>query len=232
MQMIESFSITGPRSENEDRTLVHQTGEDALYLVADGTGGPWAGGEASDWLRQQLEFSRLTPEGYAIYLDGLLRRLNTHLYTTQPDTPRSAVCLSLLALRAGTAYLAHVGDTRIYRWQDQRLTQLTADHSPIRRLLERGEILHKDVPSHPLRRIIDSILGHGPEVKEIFTACEPALPGSLYLLVSDGVTHTLSEAELAALLRDHPPAEAVARIRALAERHGDDNASAIAVPVS
>lgn len=229
MQTIESFSITGPRSQNEDLTLIHAQGEDALYLVADGFGGVWASQEAARWLQARLDFAALTPAGHAAYLEQLMQDLNRHLYASRPEP--AGTCVSLLALRARQAYIAHVGDTRIYRWHEGLLSRLTEDHSLISRMLAAGEILQKDVAAHPDRKQLYAALGHAPELADLCLASEPLRPGSVYLLASDGITGTLSDEELRRELLAQPLPAAIARIKALAARHSDDNSSLIAVPI-
>lgn len=235
MQLLDSLELTmtGPRPENEDQTLVFQSPEGGLFMVADGTGGSYASTHAAGWLRQHLDLSRVTPKTYASYFANLLERLNAELYQTQTETSkRSATCLSLLVLRQGYAFIAHVGDTRIYQLYQGQLTQLTRDHTPIQRLLDRGELLQKEIPTHPQRHLVTSILGYAPALGEIFTDCQPALPGSLYLLVSDGVTRILSDQEIKDLLLQNALPEVLAKFRSLSEKHGEDNASIVVVPLA
>lgn len=228
------FTCIGARAVNEDQTLIVHHTEGGLFMVADGTGGPYASAAATRWLQTQLDWQQLTPQGAQAYLRALLGKLNAWLYQSQtPENGlRSATCVSLLALRRNRAYLAHVGDTRIYRLRQGLLEQLTRDHTPIQRLLDRGELLRRDIPGHPERYLVTSILGYQPEIEELFVVDLPAQPGDLYLLVSDGVTRVLSDTEIQAILLAQPLAQALDRMRHLSEQHGEDNASLIAVPLA
>lgn len=233
MQILNSLEFTsmGARAANEDQTLMAQSPEGGLFIVADGTAGPYASAAATRWLQQQLDWTRLTPQAASGYFQALFAELNTWLYQSQAEGPRSATCVSLLALRRDRAYIAHVGDTRVYRLRQGRLDQLTRDHSPIQRLLDQGGILRKDIPTHPERYLVTSILGYAAELGELFVTEQQTLPGDLYLLVSDGVTRTLSDQEICEILLAHPLPVAIEKLRSLSEQHGEDNASVIAVPL-
>src|SRR5262249_28157021 len=106
-----------------------------LYVVADGLGGHNAGEVASSSAVARLGEEYLSPSNHT-RIEPALRQavqaanLRIHELTTlHPEYHSMETTLSALAIAGAQAYVAHVGDTRIYHWREGSLTQLTSDHS-------------------------------------------------------------------------------------------------------
>ena len=112
-------------------------------------------------------------------------------------------------VRDGEAWVAHVGDSRAYLWQDGALRRLTDDHSMVAEALRSGRMDEQEARNDPLRHLITRVVGG--------QSGEPDLGGpfrmdgrSALLLVTDGVCGVLEDAQIAAVLAEHRGA-AVAR---------------------
>lgn len=233
-----SKTIKGKRETNEDRTMVKETDQGSLYLIADGMGGHDNGVLASkiacDTLMEKLDFSLVREDSFEEYFKSLITAVGKEIYynSEQKSEKRMGTTLTFLVIREGKAYMGHVGDTRVYRIENNELIQLTKDHSKIQQLLDRGEILEKDIDSHPLKNIIYSAVGYEETVKEIFTYKEDILPGRAYLLVSDGITRVLSHNEMLKEIKESKNLkESIQNMIKLAEKHGEDNATALGVEI-
>ena len=222
-------SLTGPRERNEDFCgLVTPAGRDldakgVIAAVADGIGGHKGGREAAEYtVRGLLADYYATPETWAVArsVETVAAALNRWVIAEagrNAELAGMATTLSALVLRGRRYYIAHIGDSRIYRLRDGRLQQLTVDH-----LWEHPEL--NNVLSRAIGLDPRLLLDHGDgELAE----------GDRFLLVSDGVWGILPDALLAEVLLDHPePQAAAAALTSLAlAQGGQDNTSAVVVEV-
>jgi serine/threonine protein phosphatase PrpC/aminoglycoside phosphotransferase len=113
------------------------------------------------------------------------------------DKDRGYVCtLSALVIKSNTAYLFHVGDTRIYRVHRDSLEQLTTDHR---------------VSVSPGQSYLARALGVDAHL-EIDYRSEPLEPGDLFMLASDGVYDHVDAADVQRALSDGADLDAAARL--------------------
>jgi serine/threonine protein phosphatase PrpC len=100
----------------------------------------------------------------------------------------------------------NVGDSRVYRFADDALTQVTVDHSEVGELLAAGRLTEDEAKLYPRRNVVTRSLGTSPAPKPDVWVLEP-VPGERFVICSDGLTLEVEEAEIADILR----AEAVAQ---------------------
>ena len=103
------------------------------------------------------------------------------------------------ATDSDTLWLAHVGDSRGYRFRHGTLQLLTEDHSLVEEQVRAGTLSPREAAASPLRNIITRAVGSQPTV-EPDIAEHTTQPGDLYLLASDGLTRELADAEIANIL--------------------------------
>jgi protein phosphatase len=129
--------------------------------------------------------------------------------------------------------LAHIGDSRIYRWRDGTLTQITKDHTFVQRLVDSGRITAEEAAVHPRRSVLMRVLGDVDLTPEIDVEVLDTQAGDRWLLCSDGLSGYVSEQRLGELLGEH--ADANAAIDALIDESLDngapDNVTAVIVGV-
>ena|GEM_PF-467901 len=191
------------RQNNEDSFLADKDGR--LLVVCDGMGGHSKGEVASavavetigrlmrDEHERILASARpvgpeLTPD--AAKLAAVVRLAGLRVYTISAGTAsHRGMGTTLVALRFsedGTIAIANVGDSRIYRLRDGRLSQLTRDHTFLNELLEDREISAEDARTFKQKNVLSRALGNSPIVK-IDIRVDAALPGDIYLLCTDGL---------------------------------------------
>ncbi len=213
---IEAVSITetGPvRDHNEDCVLVvtaEPSQPDAppvhLIALADGMGGHQAGEVASELAIDTARSAYLRegnsdPEARIAYA---MHQANAAVFAASNETAERhgmGTTLVLAALSGRLMHYAWVGDSRLYRWRDGKLEQMTEDDTLVLRLAREGLIPLDEVSQHPDRNILSQALGTHPEIPELHVGgpadvCE----GDRFLLCSDGVHDVLDEIRLAETL--------------------------------
>jgi PPM family protein phosphatase len=130
-----------------------------------------------------------------------------------------------LALRQGAAFLAHVGDSRLYLVRGGEIYQLSEDHSAVAEMLRRGLLSAQEAREHAERNVILRALGTHAEVN--VTTWEQGFPvraGDCFLLCSDGLSDLVADEEIRHAVESAEAAQSCARLIALArERGGHDN---------
>ena len=202
-------SLTGPRPRNEDFCgAVTPEGPELdakgiLAVVADGLGGHANGREASEYtVRGLLSDYYATPDTWAVNkaLDTVISALNrwlvSHAARTR-ETAGMATTLSAIVLRGRRYYLAHVGDSRIYRLRAGKLEQLSTDH----------------VWEHPeLKNVLSRAVGLDAHLSVDYADGELEA-GDVFALMSDGVWCQLGDRKIADILRaESDPQDAAARL--------------------
>ncbi|MGZ4450262.1 MAG: PP2C family protein-serine/threonine phosphatase [Nocardioides sp.] len=234
-----------------DVGLVREVNEDSflaappVFVVADGMGGHEGGDVASAIVVE--EFARLADAGYdprrgadvvASTLHTCQVRIGEYGAAQRARGARSyagttAVVALLVEDDEGPKWLlANLGDSRIYRFLDGVLEQVSVDHSLVQELVEAGSITPDDAAVHPERHVITRALG-GPEAVEADYFLLPLPSVERLLLCSDGVTGMIEDAAIAEILgQAEDPRDAADRMVAAAVAAGGrDNATAVVVDV-
>ena len=222
-------SQAGPRERNEDYCgIVTPTSEQlaikgALLAVADGVSGNAGGLEAAEMtVRSVLSDYYATPDTWEVHasLDKVLGAANRWLLAqaaANRDLAGMATTLSLLVLRGQRYYLAHVGDTRIYRLRQGELMQLTADH-----VWDRPDM------RHVLKRAV------GLDQHLMADYAEGELQAEdIFALMSDGVWEVLEQKTIHKALRlyDNPQMIAEWLVNEALMQNGRDNATALVIHI-
>jgi protein phosphatase len=139
---------------------------------------------------------------------------------------------SALVLLPEGALVAHVGDSRVYRVRENRIEQLSFDHSLVWEMMAAGKIRESEVPSYIPKNIITRSLGPSAQVQVDLEGLFPLAPGDTFLLCSDGLSGQVNDEELGAILGALPPREAAQTLVDLANlRGGPDNITVIVARV-
>ena len=103
--------------------------------------------------------------------------------------------ISALAIDQGHALIAHVGDSRIFRFRKDKMELMTEDHTLLNELILDKEIDADQIESFKNKNVITRALGLNRTVK-IDLRIEPLNQGDIFLLCTDGLTKALSENEI------------------------------------
>ena len=230
------------REVNEDAYLAAPP----LFVVADGMGGHDGGDVASRIVVE--EFARLAEEGYdprhgaevvAATLVASHDRITAYADEQARRTGRdfqagtTAVVALLVEDDDGPRWLlANLGDSRVYRFVEGELEQVSVDHSLVQELVDEGSITREEMALHPARHVVTRALG-GPAADDADYFLLPLRGAERLVLCSDGVTEMIDDESVALILRESDDArDAADRLVAEAVHAGGrDNATAIVVDV-
>ena len=95
--------------------------------------------------------------------------------------------MTVALVEGGIVTIGHVGDSRAYLIRDDKLEQLTDDHSLVAELVRSGRLSPEEAEIHPQRSVITRALGTDPDV-DVDTFSVEARPGDVFLICSDGLT--------------------------------------------
>ena len=210
---------------------------DDLFVLADGMGGHRGGEVASAEAVAGVlgSFDERTRAGLARAVD----RANQAVFGRAAGDVDlfgmgTTLCALALARSEGGDVLAvaNVGDSRVYRYGDGRLTQVSDDHSLVADLVRAGDLTEEEAARHPQRNILTRALGIESALS-VDTWELPIQADDRYLLCSDGLFNEIDDDRIAALLagHDNPELTAATLVRAAVDAGGHDNVTALVVDV-
>jgi serine/threonine protein phosphatase PrpC len=229
-------------AHNRHVGLVREINEDAilslpdqrLWVVADGMGGYEAGNIASDMivssLKNMMQRDSLN-ETVDCVEDSLIdvnhRILEYADIMLDGRTLGSTVVTLIIKGRVGICLWA--GDSRLCRYRNHQLVQLSRDHSQVEEQVMRGHITPEEASNHPDSNVITRAIGADSEIYIDINAFSVQL-GDIFLLCSDGLYNMVSNDEIVATLASQPIEQAVdALIQKALDNGADDNVSVILV---
>lgn len=234
---VRSWGVThtgAVRQVNQDRFLDRD--DLGLWLVADGAGGHQGGGTAAQALVE--EFSRLEAglSNEAMVRECARALQNTHLFLRELAHAQGGEAMSLttavvLILLGQNLTCQWIGDSRAYRFRGGQLDLLTHDHSLVQEFVDAGKISASEAGHHPQRNVITRAVGADCDTLDIESVSARVEPGDFYLLCSDGLSGTLSDAEIAAAFDLSPCLIAGALIDAALAKEASDNVTAVVISV-
>jgi protein phosphatase len=200
------------RDHNEDDFFLSQNDE-ALCIVADGMGGHRSGEVASAMaIKTMVEYYRDHPAGelelqndedpYERRLAAAIQAANTAVFesASRNELYRGMGTTIVSAyFTYDRVYLGYIGDSRVYRFRDGALEQLTDDHSLANEYLEMGILSDDQVEFFPYKNVITRACGLGEDV-EVATTDGELRPDDVFLLCSDGLTDMIPTERLAAMI--------------------------------
>jgi serine/threonine protein phosphatase PrpC len=216
----------------------------ALYLVADGVTGAGEGGR---------DASRVAAETIARYVSSTLRSyhaagtenestllqslteaaLQAHHAvrmeaSTHPEARGMATTLTLGLTVWPWLYVVQLGDSRCYYCWKGELHQITRDQTIGQDLVDQGLLARERLPSSPFKDVLSSAAGADEAVPEV-SRLRIDRQGSVLVFCTDGLTKHVSDAEIAAAIKEHPRSKDVCEsLLALAlERGGTDNVTIV-----
>ena len=242
------------RQLNEDSLLILTpptlTGElDAVMAIADGVGGNPAGAEASqmavrllDWwftsgtYRAQTAYSPLHRDYLLVVLKETIEVLNErlrYLAGRGNGTTGMATTLTITLVQGDRLFVGHVGDSRAYLLREDRLQQLTQDHTWVAEQVLAGRLTPAEAEQHPRRNVLTRALGQSAVLRADRAAYE-LHPGDIVMVCSDGLSSMVPPDLIYRTLSTGPTIQlACDQLVMLANRQGGlDNISVIAMRVN
>lgn len=222
------------RKINEDSILMRP--DAGIWLAADGMGGHEAGDVASAMVASAV--ARVPAQGR---LSVVVDRVETALVNVNREIRERAardfggrtMGSTVVSMVASDRFAACLwaGDSRLYRLRSGRIEQLSADHSEVQELVERGLISAEEAATHPNANVITRAVGGAPELF-LDTVLIEVRDGDLYVLCSDGLYNELSSEEIRAALAPDIEQSADRLLAEALAKGARDNVSLIVVRAS
>jgi len=187
------------RENNEDSCENKETSNGHLFVLCDGMGGAVGGKKASGIAVKSIVefFEREEYENIQIALNKSLEFANEQIYATAqtyPDFKGMGTTACVLLIKDDLIHYAHVGDSRIYLTTDEKLYQLTNDHSFVNQLIKQGTITAEEAKNHSQKNRILKAIGVHPQVEPSVSSQPTHLKkDDILLLCSDGLSDMVSD---------------------------------------
>jgi len=181
------------RSDNQDDLGWFSINGCEIFIVADGMGGEAGGRTAASMAISIVKSGFEQGKGSIPFLlktsiEKANRLIHEKGTSGEAQYKKMGTTIVAMAVKDGLAYLAHVGDSRIYRFRNGKLSRMTKDHSQVQQMVDDGLIKPEDAEDHPDSNIISRSIGAKPTVDvEISPQPHPILNNDMFLLCSDGL---------------------------------------------
>lgn len=221
------------RDNNQDAFLAAYP----LFVVADGMGGH-AGGEIASQstitrLQEVVDAGSITTGAIEGALEQAVGDIAAHPETTDEGTGTTLTGVLFDIAEDEPRWISlNIGDSRVYLLRDDRLVQVTTDHSVVQELISSGRLSPEEAEGHPYSNVITRAVGASELTPPDYLGIE-VQDGDRFVVCSDGLTKELTDYGIQHFLREHAdPAAAVdAMLAAALENGGRDNVTVIVVKV-
>ncbi|MEH2250432.1 PP2C family protein-serine/threonine phosphatase [Nostoc sp.] len=223
------------RSNNQDAYYIDPEGR--FCVVADGMGGHAGGEEASRIATKEIQSYLVanwqSPKSSQELLEQALWDANEAILQDQQNHPERAdmgtTVVAVIFRSPESPWCAHVGDSRLYRFRESQLEQVTEDHTWVARAIKIGDITLDEARLHPFRHVLSRCLGR-EDLHEIDVQPLDVKVGDRLLLCSDGLTEELVEQKIASCLQGTPLVDnAISLVEAAKDHGGHDNITVVIV---
>ncbi len=239
---LESFGMTDiglVRDHNEDVWAAYP--DVGLFLLADGMGGHACGevaaSEAVEYLYRLFNEWKTNQEvpaskAKAFFQEAFLK-VNAYIYRQgqhDDDLKGMGTTLCSLFFLRKEAIVAHVGDSRIYRFREGVLEPLTEDHSLVAELTALGAIESAEADSFPYKHILTRAIGTQPHIEPSLATVQVE-PHDVFLLCSDGLSNYVTPEQITEIIQASGSLDikGQALIDVANENGGGDNVTAVLV---
>ena len=187
------------REKNQDQAATAINLKDQILgVVCDGMGGHKAGEIASHVVEEHvLTCFKANPpflddeEVTNWLMDTVLEahQIVKRMANMQEDTKGMGTTVAIAVVDGDDAFFCHVGDSRIYIYDDQEITQMTRDHTLVNELIERGAITKEEGKNHRQKNVLMQAIG--VEMNIVPDIQKYKLNGKNILICSDGLFNSL-----------------------------------------
>ena len=207
-----------------------------IFIIADGMGGHVGGKEASQLAIDivNLEYLSSSSDDILSVLNSAFKTANFKINQSSGDIPfyqkRGTTCTAFV-VKNKTGYIAHVGDTKVYKITKEKIEQLTNDHTQVEELLRKGILSKDEAKNHPSKSVLVRALGIESDVEVDVIKDITITNGESFLMCTDGLAK-VSKDEIKNIVLKSSPKDACKKLIYLAnESGGADNVTVIVIKV-
>ena len=219
------YSHQGPRAENQDAFILAKPDDPrladhgVLLVVCDGVGGE-KGGKIASAAASQTAYASFYDAGKPGEVsESLVKAVADAHAAVKIEAAKdpalgnmaSTIVMAHVQEPGGRLTVAHVGDSRAYRFRDHKLTRLTNDHNWVFEQVQRGLMTEEDAKVSTMRNMITRSLGSSPNnTAEVHHVEGDMQPGDRLLLCTDGLHGIISQTLMEDILGRNTPARSAA----------------------
>ncbi|VAW71725.1 Protein serine/threonine phosphatase PrpC, regulation of stationary phase [hydrothermal vent metagenome] len=204
-------SKRGDRAENQDSAEEYLDDKQSLFIVADGLGGHKNGRFAAHYFSERIihhtnKYHTLLYNDPVTILTKIFSLAEQDLlHEAREDlNKRDARTTCVIAYCSDKITLSlHVGDSRFYLFDQNKINWQSKDHSIIQLLIDQNEITQQEANTHPDRNRIYKCLGGDTKQIPSIEELTPLTGSQSIVICSDGFWHTLDHPRLNQLITAH-----------------------------
>jgi protein phosphatase len=241
--MIQAFATSDVGKEreiNEDYFYISFPDDNVqLYILADGMGG-YQGGEiasklavtsAKNYIISNYDGTGKEKEDLADLVKNALQYANMVVYekaNSQKELNNMGTTMDICLIYQNKVFIAHVGDSRVYRLRKEFFRKITKDHSYVQKLVDEGKITKEEGASHPKKNMLMKAVGCTPYV-EPDILIKGFLNGDVILMCSDGLTNMVTEDDICKIIKENPTDATKLLVQKANDNGGKDNITAVII---
>lgn len=240
MKVFAGTDIGKAREMNQDYYYVSRNSDEIkLCILADGMGG-YTGGEIASnmtvtsvqsYIYNNYSKIKLETDDIINLLKDATQYANMVVYekTKQvEELEEMGTTLEIALIVEDKVYMSHIGDSRIYKIRNNKINQLTKDHSYVEKLINDGTITREEAKIHPQKNMLTKALGCTAFVEPDLLV-EKIGENDIILICSDGLTNMLSDKEILKIIQENPEDPNRQLISAANNAGGCDNITVIVI---
>ena len=219
----------------------------AIFAVADGMGGENYGEVASQLTVEhfsQLITPFITDEDTTIPFDipddgdhftvALVHAIEgannaVYQYAAENESHKGmGSTLTAAVYQGNILYVAHIGDSRLYRIREDGIEQITEDHSKVQEMVQKGLLTPEEARNHPQKNIITRCVGRKKRIRSDVLTVD-LLDEDVFLLCSDGLNDMLKDESIHQIVSESDDFETAANllVQAANDKGGKDNITVV-----
>lgn len=240
MKAFATSDIGKTREINEDYFFIsYPDDEIQLFILADGMGG-YNGGEiasrlavttAKNYIMTNYEKTEKEKESLLDLVKSSSQYANMVVYEKAQEKPElnsMGTTLDICLIYQNKAFIAHIGDSRVYRIRNESIKKMTKDHSYVQQLVDEGKITKEESLKHPKKNMLMKALGCTPFI-EPDGLIKGFVKNDALLMCSDGLTNMVSEEDILKIVEENPTDSTKMLVQKANDLGGADNITAIII---
>lgn len=239
-QAFATSDVGKAREINEDYFYISYPDDQIqLFILADGMGG-YNGGEiasqmavtaAKNYVMTNFDENNTNKDVLLELVKSSIRYANMIVYEKAKENTEltnMGTTLDVCLIYQDKAFIAHIGDSRVYRLRNEFFRRLTKDHSYVQILIDDGELTKDEAMVHPKKNMLMKALGCEPFI-EPDGMVRGFLKGDSILMCSDGLTNMITEEEIRKIIQENPADATKLLVQTANDLGGLDNITAIII---
>ena len=240
MQVFAKSDIGRERQLNEDFYYASaDTDKIKLFILADGMGG-YNGGEVASklsvesirkYVYKNLDATIADEEYIKELLTEALKYANKVVFSESKGSESlngMGTTTDCCLIFKRKLYIAHIGDSRVYRIRNDYMRKLTKDHSYVQQLLDEGKISKEEAIVHPKKNMLLKALGCTEEIEPDIIV-KNFQKDDILVMCSDGLSNMLSEEDIKNIIKEDINVAAEGLVEKANDNGGLDNITVIIV---